>query len=377
MIAPFLVLLLPLAGADPGSAADRILLSDGDVILGQVLDNGPPNLLRLVVRRDWAREHLPDRLAYWEKLEATRARRARAERLGRLQAWRQERQAPADDPLAAWLAQQILTLEGAGPTEVNPLLVVEFARSQVRQVSRRPRQVAAHLRQAWRASLPDPESRPLADLLPALEGRGFAIAGNDPAPIDDLMPLQVESDPRWLLRRAATEVSREPALRYVRFGGLVLPQEEGGAAPAIDPQALLGPLLGELAGQPQADPLAAVQERLETQGRAGLLLTELQIDPDGRTIRAEASLHVRLRPGHWVRAIVRPIETRTDQLPPEAAAPLAGDPRIQGLFRAVEGLGLGDRLPDLRLAGGAALDAIGRARAALQHDLDALALPIP
>ena len=86
------------------------------------------------------------------------------------------------------------------------------------------------LRQGWRAGFEDVESMPIDRLRDGLQTRGFAMSAVDPAPIEDLMPVPIESDRRWLARRAATEVLSGGGIRLVRYGDLVMLEPTPGAA---------------------------------------------------------------------------------------------------------------------------------------------------
>src|SRR4051812_34722526 len=105
-----IIVLLAALAVGSSSAADAVVLRDGKVVLGQIIDAPPRGKLRVVVRRAWAREVLPDRAAAWEKAEAGSSERARRERLERLEAWRRDRAAEAGDRVIPWLDAQIARL---------------------------------------------------------------------------------------------------------------------------------------------------------------------------------------------------------------------------------------------------------------------------
>ena len=72
MLASCLLIAIASAGFADGatSAADAVTLSDGTVVLGQVLEATPRGQLVLLVRREWAKTNAPAWLMKWEADEA-------------------------------------------------------------------------------------------------------------------------------------------------------------------------------------------------------------------------------------------------------------------------------------------------------------------
>ncbi len=380
-----LVLLLP--SAPDASAADRIILRDGRVILGQVLDPTTRGETRFVVRRAWAEENLPDRLPFWEDEESRRLELARRQRRDRLEHWRHDRQAHRAvgeaDPILEWVENELRKLDPGGETTVRPPLLLVTLKSQLIHTIDRPSDDARRmLRQAWRAGFDTPESLPLDDLCRMLEGRGFALSAIDPAPIEDLVGLAPESDNAWRIRRAATEIAREPGLRYIHYLGLVLPENPRQAGPNELARVAQG-VLGELLGAPSTrvpDPLKTSRRQVERAGRTGMVVTELEIAPDLSSVSVVATLWVRVAPDRWVPASRRPARVRTVDADPNGMAGIAADPRVQEIFQTIDALGLsgpGQQHRQLSLQVGAATrQALGRATAALQRDIESVDLPV-
>jgi len=109
-------------------------------------------------------------------------------------------------------------------------------------------------------------------------------------------------------------------------------------------------------------------------------VTRLEIQPDLDGVTVESTLWICAGPKRWIpfgsrTATVRPADVRAD-----AGQKLADDPQVQSAFDIVESLGLGSVPAELKqrsLRIGAATEkALGTARSALNHDLDALALPV-
>lgn len=363
-----------------GAAADSVTLRDGTVILGQVLEPSSRGKLTVAIRREWAFSHLRSRAAQWDRSEAAWSQRARAQRRERLVTWRRERGAAAGagDVVTAWLDSEIKRLEG-NPAEKPRLMVVELDRTQIRKLDRAGPDSARMLRQAWRGEIAEPEGKPLGELKSMLEGLGFAMSDVDPAPIDDLLPLPFETDARWLARRAATEIAREPDLRYVRYLDTLLPEgaNAGGAEMVGAAASALKALLGENPGDPLTPKLADAARR----GRVGVVVTKLEMAEDFSKVTVESTLWVRnAATNSWIPAISRPATVRPDDLPADEGKPLEADPQVQAVFRVVEGLGLGGVPQELKQRslnmGAATRRALGMAQAALNRDLDTLALPV-
>jgi hypothetical protein len=376
-------LALTFASAQPpaaGTAADTVTLRDGQVALGQMVEPAPSGKVLILVRRAWAEEHVPDWAKRWETAEAVWAKRARLERRERLVAWRKERAADAaqGDAIGSWLDSEIGRLAEGAPAEPPPLMAVRLSRSDVKSSTRRPPEIGRLLRLGWQAGFGDVETMPLDDLKQALEGKGFAVHSTEAVPLEALLPIMPEVEAHWQARRAATEVANEAGLRFIRFQGLVLPEGAGGA-PA-DGALLVSSLKSLLDDKPSADPLASALRDVAAKGRAGAVVTRLELAPDFATVSVETALWVRRGRDQWVPAVSRSASVRPDSLGPNAGKPLAADPQVKAALSVVEALGLGQVAPDLKErslnAGAATQQALGIARAALSRDLNALELPI-
>jgi hypothetical protein len=221
---------------------------------------------------------------------------------------------------------------------------------------------------------------PMDRLRAGLQARGFALSDVDPAPIDDLLPTPVESDRRWLARRAATEVLNDTGLQFVRFGNLVMPDPgTGAAADQAQLAGVMGNVLGDLLGAPPTrDPLIPHLQRIEASGRVGVVVTGLEMSPGLDRVAVESMLLVRTGPSRWERAAWRRAEVRPTDLPADAGRDLAQDPQVRAAFGLLEGLGAGGadpRMKQLGLTVGAATQqSLSRARAALDLDLRSAAL---
>ena len=368
-------------GAGPGpSAADAVTLKDGAVVLGQVVEPSPRGRLTFLVRRSWADARLPVQAAKWRAAEAPMLKRARAQRVERLKSWKRERvpEAGKEDAIAAWIDAELARLAEEKDPAPPRLMFVTLERREVKAIARRQPDQARLLRLGWRCNFPKAEEMPPADLKAAVEGRGFLAVGAEPVRLDDLLPITPEPDPQWLAHRAATEVVQEPALRYIRYQGLLLPEGQPGVPPAAADA--LGALKGLLGGDQPEDPMPAITRKAEDRGRIGLVVTALETAADFSAVKVEATLWVRSGPNQWRPVDARPATIRPDELKPEAGEELAADPQVQAAFRIVEGLGLGQVDPGLKerglKVGAASRRALHMAQGALDRDLQEWALPI-
>jgi hypothetical protein len=377
-------------GATPRTAGERITLRDGQVVLGLVtsITPGPRGSVEFLVRRAWAQTNIKNHLERWENISARTAKLAVSERQKRLASWRRERAlgAAADDQIIAWIDQELARLSAPGGPGPSTLLSVHLPRHEFRDLERHPATVERLLRLAWLCGLPEPESMPLDDLKDALEARGYAavaVSKNPPAPLDRLLPPGLEPEPFWLARRAATEVSVDTDLRFIRFQDTLIP-DTGGGQPlnGLGLSTALSELkrLLEL-DQPQpADPVVAKLKDVAARGKIGAVVTRLEIQPDLRAVSVESTLWVRIAPQRWVAYGSRAASVRPDDLGADAGKNLGDDPQVKGAFQIVEMLGLGSIPPDVKqrsLRIGAATEkALGMARSAFNQELNTLALPV-
>jgi hypothetical protein len=387
-VAVLMMACLGLVEPDPAkandTAADSVTLRDGQVARGEVVEPGPRGSMSLIVRREWAKTHLKDWEDRWEAAEAPHAARALAQRRERLESWKRERSRHApegpDDRISSWIDREIERLRDAGPASKSPLLLVKLNRGDARSVSRAPKGLTRLIRLGWTSGFADPETLSVADLKNALEGRGFDLTSTRPVSIDALLPLQPESDAAWLVRRAATEVSFDSGLRFVRHAGLVLPEPASGQPLAPGTGLMAISALKDLLGDNPVDPLTARLREVSARGKVGAVVTKLDVAPDFATVSVEMTLWVRQAGERWIAAGSRSARVRPDELAPDAGNDLADDPQVALAFQAIEAIGLGSIPRDLKQRslniGAATRRALGQARTLAEADLSTLALPV-
>jgi len=344
-----------------------------------VLGVPPRGRIPVAIRRDWVKANLPEKLPVWEASEARKTKRATEDRRRRLLAWRADRVATEkpDDPILTWITAELDRLNHLAD-HPSPLILVELDRSTIRRLVRRDQDEQRMLRQSWIGSIADCETKPIADLKRLLEGRGFPQSDIDPASIDELLPVSVESENHWLARRAATEVKHDAGLKFVQHLGLLLPEDA--TAANVNLADVAGGAIKALLGEEQEDPLAAKARAIASRGKVGLVVTRLDLGGDLQAATVESTLFVRTGPDRWEPAIRRPATVRVDQIGDAQRQGIAADPQVQQVFKIFEGLGLGAAGGQLQQTGisvGAATrQALGQAQSALGTDLDSLALPI-
>jgi hypothetical protein len=372
----------------PASSADRITLKDGSVALGVVAATtpGPRGSVEFLVRRDWAEKALNSQAKQWDRSTAPIVRRAVADRRKRLEAWRRDRagHVEANDRIVQWIDQELARTKG-GAVPRSFLIPVRLPRSEVRGLDRRTAGTERMLRLAWLCNLPDPESMPLDELRDALEARGYALdpgGRSQPVALDGLLPPAPEPEPVWLARRAASELAIDPDLRFLRFQDTVLPDTGTGGLPGGVGLTTAMSELKRMLDLDQAeskDPLLEKLKAVADKGRAGAVVTRLQIAPDMSNVTVESALWIRSG-DKWAQFGSRTATVRPDELAADAAKGLEADPQIQSAFKIVESLGLGAVPADLKersLRIGAATEkALGMARSDFNNDLQAFALPI-
>lgn len=375
--------------ADP-PAAETVTLKDGTVLRGLILDStaGPRGKITVAVRRSsiaktapvWAKRRFDQERASW--------RDAVRERAGRLKAWRAERRdgPGVDRRLTRWIDDQIGSLARTENQPDSPLFVAVIDRRDVRSADRRTPDQTRLLRKAWLLGIADPETMKMSELKGTLEARGVVTDTRDPASIADLLPPIPEPEDRWMIRRAATEVKFDEGNRFIRQGPMIIPDlKPGQALPGangqpVDLKAGLDVLKSLLGGGDGVDPLVTTLKGLADQGRAGAIVTELDMAPDLSRIEVRTTMFVRSSDGPWV-----PIMTKTGGGRPEDAADqnaqdLAADPTVKQTFDLIESLGFGQIDPGLKnralKVGVATRSALGQSRGAFNEELDRIALPV-
>jgi len=129
-----LLIGLVLLGLTPpiwDNAADSVILPDGKIVLGELLESDRRGPQWMLVRRGWAAANLPAKALAWEKAEASTVRKAEAQRRDRLLAWKRDRRPDpaAGDRITPWIDRELDRL-AANPGAKSPLMMVKLARGK-------------------------------------------------------------------------------------------------------------------------------------------------------------------------------------------------------------------------------------------------------
>ncbi len=363
--------------------ADKVTLRDGNELLGSIREIVPRGPVVMVLRRDWARVHAPSWYEKWHKQEKPLIEKAAKVRIERLKAWKDQRQISpeAGDRILSWIDRELDSLKTPDVAKDSVLILAKIPRNEIKAMTRQPRVGSVLLQHGWTASLREPEGMSPDSLTNALEGKGFLVEKDRPASIDHLLPLTVEAETQWLLRRAATEVASDTGNRLLRYQDSIMPEPAPGEAPPAGAgiSAAVG-AIKELLGEPSRDPVPDALRNLTKKGKTGAIITKLTIAPDLDSIQVERTLWVRAAGDTWMRAAARSSTVRPGDVPAQAGQNLAADPQISVAFSAVETLGLGQVSEEMKQkalnAGAATKMALGQARTAMDELLRPLALPV-
>ena len=262
---------------------------------------------------------LPDRAKEWEDAERASTAAALRRRRERLTDWRRERppESVPGDRITAWLDRELAA--PSEPVAPSPLIALRLDRKDVSAVERRSESAARALRSAWLLALPEPETTPPARLKDVIAARGMGLDGDEPIPLDRLLPPAVEPADRWLLRRAATEVIRDEGLRFIRFGNTILPEPVPGQP--LDTAAgitLVEGTIRDVLGVGGGDPLPSRLHAAAARGRVGVMVTNIAIAPDLGSVSAESTLYYRAG-GEWGRGAWRSQSLRVGAVPPPSS----------------------------------------------------------
>jgi len=385
-------------------AAEVVTLRDGSTILGQILSVPQPTKgsgkgagnfgakgvqpIVVLVRRSWAEAHQKERLTAWVKGAEPELRRNLDRERHRLELWRKERshglsaEQKSTDRILSWIDGEIERISAPGSVSRWPLMLVKLPRGEVKSLDRKPAAVSRLLALAWLCDLPEPENMTADQLKEGIAGRGLVADTSRPVALDGLLPPVTENEAHWLARRAATEVTVDPDLRFIRFQDFVLPDSK--EIQSIDQIGIASGLSGlkNLLNpeENRQDPLVEKFEKIEASGRSGALVTHLTISPDFASASVEITLWVKAGARKWLPAGSETATTRTEELGADAGKELADDPQVQSAFKIAEALGLGQVVGDLKQRslriGAATQRALGQARSASETSLDTLAFPV-
>ena len=203
--------------------------------------------------------------------------------------------------------------------------------------------------------------------------------------MDALLPVYPESSDRWRTRRAATEVTLDPGLRFVQFRDFIIPEVGPNNPPPQSTTELLDTpeAVGGFGAINAVSPFDAIQERLDDaadRGAVGAIVSRLVFSVDSDRVEAEATLWVRQSGGRWSPSCATKGNANVDEPESADAPPLEATP-IRSLLLVLEGVAATPAAPDIserrQSIGAAAQRALFRARTALQTELEPYLLSVP
>lgn len=373
----------PAAPAVPETAADAVTLRDGAVVLGLLAEPSARGPTTIQVRRAWAESQLPEWAKRWSDAERPEQTRARKQRRDRLASWKRERgeEPGGNDRISAWIERELKRLDDdKADAEKSAVMVVKLNRTDVKSIVRGSKSSARMLRQAWLSEFPNPETMKRDGLKSALEGRGFLVGRDEPVAIDRLLPIQPEPEALWLARRAATEVSRDAGLRFIKLNDVLIPEPEPdqplNANVAVAALGSLAGLLGEVA--PRAVSIADQLRPVADRGRVGAVVTEQKIGDNLEG--AEVAMTLWVRNGtRWTPHGSQSSRVRVADLNRNEAEAIGDDPRARTVLQVFSMIGAGPNAEQKQAAlnvAAAVRKALRNAVAQFNESLEALALRV-
>jgi len=338
---------------DSQLGVDRIELSSGPRIYGFVLQRMPDGGATVAVERAWLQTTHPKLADEWLAAQAASQQTALDELLVRMDEWIAEHANQARFQRFLQLEREQLAEKPAVAVD-SLFLTRELAASDIRKLTLQP----AHRRQiagiAYQHRLPNVVLTPTSALL-----RQLSELKLDPSqePVDlsaDLPAIPTQSPRQWAARQALVEFQMLEPLEYQGTGTQLFRK---GAA--IDPQALIGQMLGGGGGDAisrlgaelglpefkapaeRADWWHGVTAEAERDGFRGVLITRLDQNLLSTKVAVEANFFAREQPGQWF--LVRTFRAETDATaqPAEQMERLRTDPQIAALINTLDSLGLG------------------------------------
>ena len=275
MFAPAVLLgVALLVATKPASetAADSVTLRDGKVILGQIVDPAPRGGLSVIVRRAWVAANQPELLKHWESDEKPLLLKATKQRRERLAGWRRDRAASAgpDDRVLVWIEQELARLGGDAGEAEAPLMVVTISRGSVKSIAcAGPAPRAACF--AWAGArgyrIPKRFRWRLSRAAWRDAGSTFRVASR----WDSMTCCRFRSRPTAYGSSggAATEVTHDNGLKFLRVGPIILPEPAPGAPAGPGLAAAALPDLTKLLDGKMTDPLPERLGEVAARGRVG------------------------------------------------------------------------------------------------------------
>lgn len=356
-LAAALFLLTPVDWA-VASGTDRVQLTDGTVLRGQVVDRSEADELLMAVQRRWleAREPALAREASDADTEQTvTAWRQLSDRLDALLA---SPLAQQNDPLRVFLQreqtriQQLLAVESPPPFQ---FLWLRIPKRSIRAVTPADPAWRRLLQWGWQEQLDDVETLPQNRLATVLTKAGIDAAQQPPSLVDRLPPLP-QSDDQWQARLALLQHTYGAPVSFQGTGDVLVRLDEAA------PEATLLPMITQLlqaevsnllvpTDQPHghpAMPAAPPEDRWVQSARAQAIddgrfrATRVTTNLTQHTVVVESRFEVLTTPDHWATIWRDRSTVDARNARPDAEARITADPRVEQALAGLRLLGLTD-----------------------------------
>ncbi len=352
-----LLLLMPIDWAI-ASGTDRVRLTDGTVLWGQVVDRRETDGLLMAVQRNWLEAREPALAQEAIDTAAEQTATAWRQLSDRLDALLASPLAQQNDPLRVFLQreqtriQQLLAVDSPPPFQFLWLRIPERS---VRAVTPADPAWRRLVQWGWQEHLDDVETLPQNRLATALTKAGIDATQQPPSLVDRLPPLP-QSDDQWQARLALLQHTYGAPVSFQGTGDVLVRLDEAAPEATLLPmitqllQAEISNLL-EPAGQPgghPATPAAPPEDRWVQSARAQAIddghfrATRVTTNLTQHTVVVESRFEVLTTTNRWATLWRDRITGDAQNARPDAEARITADPRVKQALAGLRLLGLTD-----------------------------------
>ena len=356
-LAVALLLLMPIEWAI-ASGTDRVQLTNGTVLRGQVVNRREDDGLLMAVQRNWLKARDPALARDASDADAEQTATAWRQLSDRLDALLASPLAQQNDPLRVFLQreqtriQQLLAVESPPPFQ---FLWLQIPERSVRAVTPADPAWRRLVQWGWQEHLDDVETLPQNRLATALTKAGIDATQQPPSLVDRLPPLP-QSDDQWLARLALLQHTYGAPVSFQGTGDVLVRLDEAAPEATLLPmitqllQAEISNLL-EPADQPgghPATPAAPPEDRWVQSARAQAIddgrfrATRVTTNLTQHTVVVESRFEVLTTPHRWATLWRDRVTVDARNARPDAEARITADPRVEQALAGLRLLGLTD-----------------------------------
>ena len=352
-----LLLLVPSDWAI-ASGTDRVQLTDGTVLRGQVVNRREDDGLLMAVQRRWLEAREPALARDASDADAEQTATAWRQLSDRLDALLASPLAQQNDPLRIFLRrehtriQQLLAVESPPPFQFLWLRIPERS---IRAVTPADPAWRRLVQWGWQEQFDDVETLPQNRLATALTTAGIDATQQPPSLVDRLPPLP-QSEDQWQARLAILQHTYGAPVSFQGTGDVLVRIDEAAPEKALLPiitqllQAEISNLL-EPAAQPgrrPATPAAPPEDRWVQSARAQAIddgrfrATRVTTNLTQHTVVVESRFEVLTTPHRWATLRRDRVTVDARNARPDAEARITADPRVEQALAGLRLLGLTD-----------------------------------